>query len=89
MPLIFSGIFYACNGRFHITYIDALYNSVSAMAVCGLTSVDLSSLTGWQQAILFIQMCLGNPVSKYSELLVDSMNYNCDTGPDFMGCGLF
>ncbi|KAI9507993.1 cation transport protein-domain-containing protein [Russula earlei] len=61
-PLLFSGIFYATNGRFHITYVDALFNSVSAMAVCGLASVDLSSLTGWQQAILFIQMCLGNPV---------------------------
>jgi len=62
MPLIFSGVFYASNGRFHIAYIDALFNSVSAMAVCGLASVDLSSLTGWQQMILFIQMCIGNPV---------------------------
>ena len=61
-PLIFSGILYASNGHSHIAYVDALFNSVSAMAVCGLASVDLSSLTGWQQAILFIQMCLGNPV---------------------------
>jgi hypothetical protein len=89
MPLIFSGIFYACNGHFHITYIDALFNSVSAMAVCGLASVDLSSLTGWQQAILFIQMCLGNPVCKQYKLPADSMNHNYDTGLDFMGCGLF
>jgi Trk-type K+ transport system membrane component len=88
-PLIFSGIFYACNGRFHITYIDALYNSVSAMAVCGLASVDLSSLTGWQQVILFIQMCIGNPVCKHFELLADAMNCNYDIGPDFMGRGLF
>ncbi|KAI0250923.1 cation transport protein-domain-containing protein [Lactifluus subvellereus] len=61
-PFIFSGIFYASNGHFRVAYIDALFNSVSAMAVCGLASVDLSSLTGWQQAILFLQMCLGNPV---------------------------
>ena len=61
-PLICSGIFYASNGRFRVAYIDALFNSVSAMVVCGLVSVDLSSLTGWQQAILFLQMCLGNPV---------------------------
>ncbi|KAI9465251.1 cation transport protein-domain-containing protein, partial [Lactarius psammicola] len=61
-PLIFSGILYASNGRFHIAYIDALFNSVSAMAVCGLATVDLSSLTAWQQTILFGQMCLGNPV---------------------------
>ncbi|CAK5281873.1 unnamed protein product [Mycena citricolor] len=61
-PLIFSGIFYASNGHTHISYIDALYNSVSAMTVCGLATVDLSSLTAWQQVILFIQMCLGSPV---------------------------
>jgi hypothetical protein len=44
------------------------------MAVCGLASVDLSSLTGRQQAILFIQMCLGNPVCKQYQLPADSMN---------------
>ncbi|SJK97970.1 uncharacterized protein ARMOST_01226 [Armillaria ostoyae] len=61
-PLIFSGIFYASNGRHHISYIDSLFNCVSAMTVCGLATVDLSSLTPWQQVILFIQMCLGSPV---------------------------
>ncbi|KAJ7125143.1 cation transport protein-domain-containing protein [Mycena epipterygia] len=61
-PLIFSGIFYASNGHYHISYVDALYNCVSAMTVCGLATVDLSSLTVWQQVILFIQMCLGSPV---------------------------
>ncbi|KAL0072467.1 hypothetical protein AAF712_000230 [Marasmius tenuissimus] len=61
-PLIFSGIFYASNGQNHISYIDSLFNCVSAMTVCGLATVDLSSLTPWQQAILFIQMCLGTPV---------------------------
>ncbi|KAJ6593443.1 cation transport protein-domain-containing protein [Mycena capillaripes] len=61
-PLIFSGIFYASNGQYRVSYIDALYNCVSAMTVCGLATVDLSSLTGWQQVILFVQMCLGSPV---------------------------
>jgi Trk-type K+ transport system membrane component len=61
-PLIFSGIFYASNGANHISYIDALFNCISAMTVCGLATVDLSSLTTWQQVILFIQMCLGSPV---------------------------
>ncbi|KAH0588815.1 hypothetical protein H2248_004615 [Termitomyces sp. 'cryptogamus'] len=61
-PLIFSAIFYASNGRYHIPYIDALFNCISAMTVCGLTTVNLSMLTGWQQTILFILMCLGNPV---------------------------
>ncbi|KAL5512603.1 hypothetical protein ACEPAG_3256 [Sanghuangporus baumii] len=61
-PLIFSVIFYAANGRDHISYIDSLYNSVSATTVCGLATVDLSTLTGFQQALLFIQSSLGNPV---------------------------
>ncbi|KAK0226367.1 cation transport protein-domain-containing protein [Armillaria fumosa] len=61
-PLIFSGIFYASNGQYHISYIDSLFNCVSAITVCGLATVDLSSLTPWQQVILFIQMCLGSPV---------------------------
>ncbi|KAG1824448.1 cation transport protein-domain-containing protein [Suillus subaureus] len=61
-PLIFSGIFYASNGKYPVAYIDALYNSVSAMTVCGLATVNLSQLTAWQQVLLFIQMCVGNPV---------------------------
>ncbi|EJD07960.1 uncharacterized protein FOMMEDRAFT_164765 [Fomitiporia mediterranea MF3/22] len=61
-PLIFSAIFYAANGQFHISYIDALFNCVSASVVCGLATVDLSSLTGFQQALLFIQSALGTPV---------------------------
>jgi Trk-type K+ transport system membrane component len=61
-PLIFSAIFYASNGSTKISYVDALYNCVSAVTVCGLATVDLSSLTPWQQVILFIQMCVGSPV---------------------------
>jgi hypothetical protein len=38
-PLIFSAIFYASNGDYHISYIDALFNCVSAMTVCGLATV--------------------------------------------------
>ncbi|KAG2356590.1 cation transport protein-domain-containing protein [Suillus spraguei] len=62
MPLIFSGIFYASNGEYPVAYIDALYNSASAMTVCGLATVNLSQLTAWQQVLLFIQMCIGNTV---------------------------
>jgi hypothetical protein len=61
-PLIFSGIFYASNGRYKISYIDSLFNCVSAMTVCGLATINLSSLTGFQQALLFFLMCIGNPV---------------------------
>ncbi|KAF9222488.1 TrkH-domain-containing protein [Gyrodon lividus] len=61
-PLIFSGILYASNGRYPIAYIDALFNSVSAVTVCGLATVNLSQLTPWQQIVLFLQMCVGSPV---------------------------
>ena len=74
-PLIFSGIFYAVNGEFHISYIDCLFNCVSAMTVCGLATVDLSTLTGFQQALLFIQMCLGSPVSRTFIILERSCVY--------------
>ncbi|KAJ2922667.1 hypothetical protein H1R20_g14419, partial [Candolleomyces eurysporus] len=61
-PLFFSVIFYLSNGRYKISYIDSLFNCVSAMTVCGLATVDLSTLTPWQQVLLFIQMCIGSPV---------------------------
>ncbi|KDR75691.1 hypothetical protein GALMADRAFT_248309 [Galerina marginata CBS 339.88] len=61
-PLIFSGIFYASNGRYKISYVDSLFNCVSAMMVCGLATINLSQLTGFQQALLFFLMCIGNPV---------------------------
>jgi hypothetical protein len=67
--LIFSAIFYASNGKVKISYIDSLFNSVSAMTVTGLTTVNMSSLTPWQQTILFLQMCLGSPVSSISTLV--------------------
>lgn len=63
-PLICSGALYASNGKYPIAYIDALYNSVSAVTVCGLGTVNMSQLTVWQQVLLFIQMCVGSPVSK-------------------------
>ncbi|KAH9944580.1 TrkH-domain-containing protein [Amylocystis lapponica] len=62
-PLIFSGILYAVNGEFPVSYIDCLFNCISAMTVCGLATVDLSGLTPFQQVLLFIQMCLGSPVT--------------------------
>lgn len=64
-PVVFSGIFYASNGKYKISYIDSLFNCVSAMMVCGLATINLSQLTGFQQALLFIQMCIGNPVRPF------------------------
>ncbi|KAI0735704.1 TrkH-domain-containing protein [Earliella scabrosa] len=59
-PLIASGIFYAVNGRFHIPYIDCLFLCYSALTVTGLSTVNLSTLTALQQAILLVLMVLGN-----------------------------
>jgi len=58
IPLIFSGIFYASNGRFHIRFIDAVFLCYSAMTDTGLSTVNLSTLTAWQQVILYIQMAI-------------------------------
>ncbi|RDB17612.1 Low-affinity potassium transport protein [Hypsizygus marmoreus] len=60
IPLISSGIFYASNGRFHVKFVDALFLCYSAMTATGLTTVNLSTLTVWQQVILFLLMGLGN-----------------------------
>ncbi|PPQ63028.1 hypothetical protein CVT24_005974, partial [Panaeolus cyanescens] len=62
-PLIFSVIFYLSNGRYKVAYIDALFNCVSAMAVCGLATINLSELTPFQQAILFFLMSIGSPIT--------------------------
>ncbi|KAI6158810.1 hypothetical protein EDD17DRAFT_976568 [Pisolithus thermaeus] len=61
-PLLASAVLYACNGKYPLSYVDALFNSVSAITVCGLSTVNLSALTPWQQVILFLQMCVGSPV---------------------------
>lgn len=62
-PFMVSGIFYACNGRYHIDYIDSLFLCVSAMTVTGLATVNLSSLTPWQQVMLALLMVFGNIMS--------------------------
>ncbi|EJD46884.1 hypothetical protein AURDEDRAFT_113542 [Auricularia subglabra TFB-10046 SS5] len=62
-PLFFSIIFYAVNGRFRISYVDSLFVCVSAMTVTGLATIDLSQLTGLQQAILYVQLSLGSIVA--------------------------
>lgn len=58
IPLVTSGIFYACNGRFRISYIDSLFICYSSMTVTGLSTINLSTLTPWQQAILYFLMAI-------------------------------
>jgi len=58
IPLIFSGIFYASNGRFHINFLDSVFLCYSAMTVTGLSTVNLSTLTVSQQIILYFLMII-------------------------------
>ncbi|KAF8576740.1 TrkH-domain-containing protein [Ramaria rubella] len=60
IPLLFSGIFHGCNGRFHISYLDSLFLCYSAMTVTGLSTVNLSTTTAWQQVILYLLMAMGD-----------------------------
>ncbi|KAI0697181.1 cation transport protein-domain-containing protein [Cytidiella melzeri] len=60
VPLISAAIFYAANGQFHISFVDALFLCYSAVTVTGLATVNLSTLTVLQQAILFLLMAVGN-----------------------------
>ena len=54
---------YAVNTAYTISYMDCLFLSMSAMTVCGLATVNLSTLSAVQQAIIFVQMIIGSPVS--------------------------
>ena len=42
---------------------------ISCSSVTGLATTNLSTLTGWQQAILFILMLCGSPVSARDQCL--------------------
>ncbi|KAI0666217.1 cation transport protein-domain-containing protein [Trametes maxima] len=59
-PLVAAGIFYGVNGEFHIPFIDALFLCYSALTVTGLSTVNLSTLTVFQQVILFVLMAMGD-----------------------------
>ncbi|KAI4756542.1 TrkH-domain-containing protein [Aureobasidium sp. EXF-3400] len=46
--------------QFNLRYIDALFLCASAMTNSGLNVVNLGAITGFQQAVLFILIPLGN-----------------------------
>ncbi|KAJ3727343.1 potassium transporter [Lentinula guzmanii] len=75
IPLISSIIFWGCNGRFTISYLDSLFLCYSAMTVTGLSTVNLSSLTVWQQVILYLLMMTGD-ITMVSWIMVLVRNYN-------------
>ncbi|KAJ6542799.1 potassium transporter [Mycena capillaripes] len=60
IPLIAAGIFYGCNGRFHVSFLDSLFVCYSAMTVTGLSTINLSTTTPWQQVILYVLMLIGD-----------------------------
>ena len=63
VPLITSAIFWRANGEYPVHYIDCLFVTYSAMTVTGLSTVNLSPLTGFQQSVLFVLMWMGDVVS--------------------------
>ncbi|KAJ7147234.1 hypothetical protein C8R46DRAFT_545765 [Mycena filopes] len=60
IPLISAAVFYACNGRYHVSFLDSLFLCYSAMTVCGLSTVNLSTTTPFQQVILYLLMVIGD-----------------------------
>ncbi|QRW14111.1 potassium/sodium transporter [Ceratobasidium sp. AG-Ba] len=63
IPVISAAIFYASNGRTKISYLDSLFMCTSAMTTSGLNTINLSTVTVWQQVILAILMFIGNSTS--------------------------
>ncbi|KAJ8496266.1 hypothetical protein ONZ51_g1209 [Trametes cubensis] len=59
IPLFGATILLASNGEFPITFVDSLYIIISGATGTGLVTVDLSSLTIWQQVILVILEIIG------------------------------
>lgn len=56
-------VYYSSHPRSrHIAFIDALFLCYSALTVTGLSTVNLSTLTAFQQAMLFVLMGVGNVV---------------------------
>ncbi|KAH8982284.1 TrkH-domain-containing protein, partial [Lactarius akahatsu] len=62
VPIVSAGVLVASNGRFYINYTDALFVCVSGMTGTGLATIDLSSLTAWQQVIIVLVSLVGSPV---------------------------
>ena len=59
--LITSVILYGGNtSGYHVSYTDALFLCASAMCNVGLNTLNLGTLNGFQQSVLFILMPLGD-----------------------------
>ncbi|KAL5049610.1 hypothetical protein BDW71DRAFT_175098 [Aspergillus fruticulosus] len=63
VSLISSLIFWgASNPRRSVSYTDALFMCVSAMTGTGLNSVEASTLTTFQQVVMFVLLMLGHAI---------------------------
>lgn len=65
VTILISSIIIYCSGgneqaHFRLRYIDALFLCASAMTCTGMNTVNLSSLTAFQQAVLFVLILAGN-----------------------------
>ncbi|OBZ78734.1 hypothetical protein A0H81_00278 [Grifola frondosa] len=60
VPLIAGAIFYAVNGKYPVSFLDSLFLCYSALTVTGLSVVNLSTITVFQQVILFVLMICGD-----------------------------
>ncbi|OBZ71204.1 Low-affinity potassium transport protein [Grifola frondosa] len=60
IPLFSAIIFWASNGEFPVKFIDALFVCVSGVTGTGLSTIDFSSLTIWQQVIIAVLELIGN-----------------------------
>ncbi|KZV91059.1 TrkH-domain-containing protein [Exidia glandulosa HHB12029] len=60
IPFLCGTILFACNGRYRVDYLDSLFIAYSAFSGCGLSTVNLSQLTAWQQVILLLLMVGGH-----------------------------
>ncbi|KAI0017628.1 cation transport protein-domain-containing protein [Xylariomycetidae sp. FL0641] len=47
-------------GNYRMRYVDALFLATSAMTTTGLNPVNLNSINGYQQSVLFVLMLLGD-----------------------------
>jgi len=63
VTLVMSVIFwFSSEPDFSVSYTDSLFLVVSAMTEAGLNTINLSSLTTWQQTILFLLILFGGQI---------------------------
>ena len=62
---------YGTSTEYHIPYIDCLFICMSCFTVTGLATINLSTLSAFQQSILFVLEVTGSLVSLPIECSAD------------------